>query len=777
VTDEAADDTRCIKRALRCSVLGSLSRAVRNLWKIARPPPTDAVERLRALHPDGPNPQGPTLLNRQAAVSEDELRIACFACCSGASPGASGIADEVWQVLALDRACRHGLCHLLLDVVNNEVAPSVRDVLVRSRLVALGKPDGGTRPIAIGETLLKLASRVAFGRCDAAIRRHFAPLQRGVLEPRGLEQIVHTCRAHLREGKALMTIDCRNAFNSPHRTFIHDELVRLPFLQPLAGLFDLEYGRPSELCVFEAGVLVHTLLSRCGTRQGSLLGGFFFALVLHPILLRAAARFPDVYFGAYLDDITVAGTPAQCAEVFAFLAPELAAIGLEVNTSKCEFLDPAGSPCPIPTVRQVHGAIKVLGSYVGTSDDVESAILLRKVLAHTCLFRRCRLLAASPFSILTLSLSVLPRVSSYLRTHHPDATRAMAEAWDIEVRKCVFDLAAAVPSEDAWFVASLPLRLGGLGLVEQAAVAQFAFAASADSALRPQHRSPFSTPQPAQKDATDDLHSTRAAAAPEHLRPLLAENSARGAFDWLTYDARTSKMGRRACSAALRLRLGAVSPLVPATKRCPGCAREFPNTTFEYHASSCVTLGVPVMKHNSVRDLMERFALEAGHDIQHEPREYQAFRCRSCGDVITKAAVRTHGCTGQADRTGVDFRVLWPEGAAVYDVTVLQTLAPSYRASDPDTVAAATARNKHTIYDDQCASNNESLAVLCLRAAGGLCNNIRTFVQRCAQDRVLDFPHLIFKEEVRRMCVELSVQLQRFNGECVATGIARHRLD
>ena len=183
------------------------------------------------------------------------------------------------------------------------------------------------------------------------------------------------------------------------------------------------------------------------------------------------------------------------------------------------------------------------------------------------------------------------------------------------------------------------------------------------------------------------------------------------------------------------------------------------------------------MKHNSLRDLLEQFALEAGHNIQHEPREYQAYRCRGCGDILAPSDLRDHGCPGKPDRTGVDFRVLFPEGAAVYDVTVVQPLSQSYLAVSPSSAASAVDTKKHTIYDDQCASNNEELHVLCVRAAGGLCQNTREFLRRCAQDRCIDFPHLVFKEEVRRMSVELSVRLQRFNGECVATAVARHRLD
>lgn len=54
ITDEVADDKRAIGRSIRCSVLGSLSRAVKALWKLSRPPQDDYIDRLAALHPKAP---------------------------------------------------------------------------------------------------------------------------------------------------------------------------------------------------------------------------------------------------------------------------------------------------------------------------------------------------------------------------------------------------------------------------------------------------------------------------------------------------------------------------------------------------------------------------------------------------------------------------------------------------------------------------------------------------------------------------------------------------
>jgi hypothetical protein len=89
--------------------------------------------------------------------------------------------------------------------------------------VGIPKDPVGTRPIAIGEPLLKLASTLALR--DELVRAQltaaFGDLQFGCCRKNGAELIVHTVRHFLRQPgsgtRVAVTIDFTNAFNTPSR--------------------------------------------------------------------------------------------------------------------------------------------------------------------------------------------------------------------------------------------------------------------------------------------------------------------------------------------------------------------------------------------------------------------------------------------------------------------------------------------------------------------------------------------------------------------------------
>ena len=60
--------------------------------------------------------------------------------------------------------------------------------------MALRKPDGSLRPIAIGETIRRLTSKVAVDLITERARVVLEPLQLGVKTPNGCEAIIHAAR-------------------------------------------------------------------------------------------------------------------------------------------------------------------------------------------------------------------------------------------------------------------------------------------------------------------------------------------------------------------------------------------------------------------------------------------------------------------------------------------------------------------------------------------------------------------------------------------------------
>ena len=58
-------------------------------------------------------------------------------------------------------------------------------------IIAIPKPNGGVRPVAIGEVWMKLAGLVLIQRFETTLRPLFTPIQQGVLSKGGCERVVH----------------------------------------------------------------------------------------------------------------------------------------------------------------------------------------------------------------------------------------------------------------------------------------------------------------------------------------------------------------------------------------------------------------------------------------------------------------------------------------------------------------------------------------------------------------------------------------------------------
>ena len=71
--------------------------------------------------------------------------------------------------------------------------------------MAVAKPDGGPRPIAMGMTLRRIAAKCVMLDLNNFCAQEFRPHQLGVGTPKGTESVVHTLRSN--ESQALLKID------------------------------------------------------------------------------------------------------------------------------------------------------------------------------------------------------------------------------------------------------------------------------------------------------------------------------------------------------------------------------------------------------------------------------------------------------------------------------------------------------------------------------------------------------------------------------------------
>ena len=74
--------------------------------------------------------------------------------------------------------------------------------LTGALLVALRKPDGNPRPIACGDILRRLTSKILLTRVQPHMAKQLAPLQVGFGVPAGIEHMAHRIRSFIeKEGK------------------------------------------------------------------------------------------------------------------------------------------------------------------------------------------------------------------------------------------------------------------------------------------------------------------------------------------------------------------------------------------------------------------------------------------------------------------------------------------------------------------------------------------------------------------------------------------------
>jgi hypothetical protein len=175
-------DLNKIKQANDLVREGHISRANAALARTPQPTqdPLITEANLRRLHPKEEAEHaarfgvGPTPKVFTRTFDPTDVAAMIKSSCSGASPGPSGWREEMLLVLCADEEALIFLARFLTDIANDDVAPLLRRVLVLSTLMGIPKKDDGTRPIALGEVLVKLAEKLSLATCQTELQLLFA---------------------------------------------------------------------------------------------------------------------------------------------------------------------------------------------------------------------------------------------------------------------------------------------------------------------------------------------------------------------------------------------------------------------------------------------------------------------------------------------------------------------------------------------------------------------------------------------------------------------------
>ena len=447
-------DRKAAQRAaylMQCGLTRKAAQVLHSATQMTDLRTEDAQSDMVRLHPQLPpgTVLPPLPENAPPTVLEDDedMRKLLGRTDNGTAAGPSGWGGNMLALLARSSVCRLGVTALLRDIINGALDDDARQLLLASRLVALTKPGGGHRPIAVGEMFYRLAAIVAVRRVSGKAAELLSSHQYGIGVPGGAEKIVHSLQQELTDKDkraAMLQIDISNAFNSCDRARLLSELYELPDLQSVYRIANFAYTQPSVLVL--GGCDGAMIRSAQGVRQGDPLSALLFCVYMQKVLQRVSDATGVTVYG-FFDDISVTGTPQQVMAALSYLRHSLPAASLQLNTAKSHFtyfhdhLTPLTadmlSTLSANNIQLHHDWVGAVGVVVGR-DDAAIRAGMRSVLAAAGdydPFLRRILLDDMPIltALQLLRVSLVPAMNYFLRCIAPVCIEDEAQRFDQRV--------------------------------------------------------------------------------------------------------------------------------------------------------------------------------------------------------------------------------------------------------------------------------------------------------------------------------------------------------
>ena len=431
---------------------------------------------LKEKHPDHPTPEVfPEDPNSVPLVGTvEEIQKAIFSFPAGSAGGLDAFRPQILKELSNIQSSVFAdsflnsltnVCNLMLA---GKIPADVCPLIYGASLTALNKKTGGIRPIAVGNTLRRLTGKVACFKIAQSLGVRLQPKQLGFAVKGGVEAGAHAARKYFNfshdQIKVFLKVDFLNAFNMIRRDKLLQQVSsKLPELFPFINQ-----------CYREPSLLFHgtnQLLSKRGVQQGDPLGPALFCSIIQPIVESLDAEL-NVWF---LDDASIADTPSKVLNNFQKIIRDSELLGLELNFSKCELailgdyedteyaniLKDFSDLAPgIQTISKNKAFL--LGAPL--SDDAIAECLASKTVTLIKFAERLSEISAhSAYFLLKHSLGI-PRLVYFLRCSPAWRNFEQLHNYDDILKKTLESITNAQMDTPAWQQASLPVKMGGLGI-------------------------------------------------------------------------------------------------------------------------------------------------------------------------------------------------------------------------------------------------------------------------------------------------------------------------
>ena len=239
-------------------------------------------------------------------------------------------------------------------MANFELPPELAPYLAGASLIAIQKPAGGVRPVACGDAIRRLTSKLMLKRVLPLVSPKLLPTQLGISVPAATEIIFHRVASQIANStddqKTFLVLDLKNAFNCIDRSCIMEAVMK--YAPSLARWFLWCYSVPSRLCFGK-----FQLTSEQGVQQGDPLGSLLFALGIHDCVVNVSLTPGVLWSGWYADDATIQAPLPTLDPLLLSLSAALLKRNIFINPRKTKVICP--NVAHIDSFPSLSGFLKV----------------------------------------------------------------------------------------------------------------------------------------------------------------------------------------------------------------------------------------------------------------------------------------------------------------------------------------------------------------------------------------------------------------------------------
>ena len=221
------------------------------------------------------------------------------------------------------------LTKLIRLIGDGKIPEPLRIFFFGAKLIALSKIDEWLRPIAIGDTLRRIASKCAGSKALSERQNFFGNVQVGCGTKRGAEIAAHSFRNQFERDEnpkctVFFNLDFKNAFNSLNRETMLNHVFSIR--PELYNYTHCAYGKPSYLFYGSSAIM-----SEDGTQQGDLENPPLFEETIHTLVKQLESKI-NIW---YLDDGNLADDSKVVIRDLKTILKSEQIYGLSLKTEKC----------------------------------------------------------------------------------------------------------------------------------------------------------------------------------------------------------------------------------------------------------------------------------------------------------------------------------------------------------------------------------------------------------------------------------------------------------